>query len=196
MSGATRADGILSGELGPAIGPERCRIITRFERLRAGAVKDIVGRNVQKRDTSESTGSRHGFRCCRIHDRRSVLFRFGPVYGRPGGSVHDRIDLSVHDGPGANIRRHQVGLRPSEDRRFDIRRTLARQLTPDLSCLSEDEQPHATPPRRRPTPSRFKSGRHQSSFSRYQSTVLASPSSTVTEGRQPSSSRIRLASIA
>ena len=55
---------------------------------------------------------------------------------------------------------------------------------------------HQPVPRRLPTPSRSRSGRHQSSLARYHATVLRSPSSTVTEGRQPSSARMRDGSMA
>ena len=51
-------------------------------------------------------------------------------------------------------------------------------------------------PRRCPTPGRASSGRHQSSCARYQSTVRASPSCSVTEGRQPSSARMRAGAMA
>ena len=47
-----------------------------------------------------------------------------------------------------------------------------------------------------PTPARDCRARHQPSLSRYHCTVRASPSSTVTEGRQPSSVRMRAGSMA
>ena len=50
-------------------------------------------------------------------------------------------------------------------------------------------------PKRCPTPVRFNKGCHQPSFSRYHCTVLSRPSSSVTDGRQPNSLRMRLASM-
>ena len=77
-------------------------------------------------------------------------------------------------------------------------RKAARFAHHKFSDLIEGDRVHLSHPfpRRAPTPSRDCRARHQFSLSRYHCTVFSSPSSTVTEGRQPSSSRMRVGSIA
>ena len=70
------------------------------------------------------------------------------------------------------------------------------QFAGQLPGFAENQQAHAFTPSLSPTPARDCSARHQGSLARYQSTVFSSPCSSVTEGRQPSSVRIRLGSMA
>ena len=74
--------------------------------------------------------------------------------------------------------------------------SFALGIAGDLPCASEYQYTHASTPSRSPTPALFCKARHHSSFARNQSTVRASPSSIVTDGRQPNSSRMRVGSIA
>jgi hypothetical protein len=124
-----------------------------------------------------------------------VLLLLRLVDGGVGGGVDHRLGRMGPDRRGAGRGVGQIGLVAAE--RDDV--GLPRELRGDLPGLAENQDAHRPyPPSRgvRRRPRRACSARHQSSFSRYQSTVRASPSSTVTEGCQPSSSRMRVASMA
>ena len=80
-------------------------------------------------------------------------------------------------------------------KQVDAREPVKRGRCVNAAGGPEDEQLHALVPTRLPAPASH-SGRHQLSLSRYHCTVRRSPSSTETDGSQPSSSRMRVASMA
>lgn len=97
-----------------------------------------------------------------------------------------------HDGGGAGFGGAKIGLVAPKGDNLG----LALKLRGDLPGFAKDQHAHTVAPSLWPTPLRPSSGRHQTSFSRYQRTVRSSPTLTVTEGRQPNSSRMRVGSIA
>ena len=164
----------------------------RLPRRLSTAVKNIVGRDMHKRDIHRRTGTRHRRRCLPIDAQRPRLVFFGAVHSRIGGGIDHGCGRACRDGRTASGRIIQISILAAQKGRI---RQVPAQLLRDLPCGAKHQYAHALPSRL-PTPSRLCSARHQSSFSRYQRTVRCSPSSTVTEGSQPSSCLIRDASIA
>ena len=182
---------LLTRKLAPAIGIER-----RGRRLRlpgAGTLarEDVIGRDLHEGKAPGGTGTGHGTGRGAIDLRRQGLLLFGPVHRREGGCVDDGTGLQGCDPVGAGFWVGQVRRLPAQALNIG----QGGQLLGHLAPLAKD-QDHDPTPSLLPTPSRPCSGRHQASLSRYHCTVRASPSSSVTEGRQPSSSRMRVASIA
>ena len=123
------------------------------------------------------------------------LVAFGLVHGGIGGGVDHGVGGVCFNRTGAAGRVGQIGGGTVEGDDLDTAAIQRPQFRGDLPAVPKDKNLHAVPSRL-PTPLRFCSARHQSSFSRYQSTVCASPSSTVTEGCQPSSDLMREGSMA
>ena len=128
-----------------------------------------------------------------VDDKGCGFLSLGLIHRRPGGGIDHQIAVKARNLRRAGRRVSLVSLRAGEKHR--LRQTGAKLLR-QLSCGAKNQRLHAMVPRRWPTPARSCKGRHQASLSRYHCTVRASPSSTVTEGRQPSSSRMREGSIA
>jgi hypothetical protein len=184
----------LPGQLGAPVGPQRRgRRVRRTGRV-TRAVEDVVGRDMHEGDAQFRADLGHRRRCGAVDRGGEVFLLFRLVDAGIGGRVDHRLGPMRPDRRRTGRGVAQVRLGPAE--RYDI--GLPRKLGRDLPRFAEYEDRHRQPalPRRSPTPVRACSARHQSSCPRYQSTVRARPSSTVTEGDQPSSSRMRLASMA
>ena len=185
---------IFARKLGGAIDPKRCgrRILGPWGV--AAAVEDIVGRDMQQRHakTGRRTRNRSGRQC--VDQMRGLGLGLGAIHRGIGGSVDHKARGGRTQRLRAGIRIGQIGVIAAQEN--GPWRTFC-QFPRDLPGPAKDQQSlHHAVPSRRPTPSRDSSGCHQSRLSRYQATVRRSPSSTVTDGRQPSSSRIRVGSIA
>ncbi len=125
----------------------------------------------------------------------------GAVDGGVGGGVDDDVGVGRLDGADAGRGVGEVGDGAADHRRGDAAGGGGQgELAGDLPGLAEDERAHQALAFSRPSRSslwpRAWIACHQSRLSRYQRTVRRSPSSSVTDGCQPSSSRILLASIA
>ena len=202
------AHALFSRELGAAIGVLRGNRVCFDPRVRAAAREDVIGRDMHQRDAACRAGLRHGRRRVPVDGRSLGLVLLGAVDGGPGGGVDHRAGVMrlYRGGTGRGIR--QVGGVAAQ---AGHRLRLPCQFRGHLAGSAEDENVHgargpsvlyraacayAVTPSRSPTPLRVCSARHQSSLSRYHCTVRRNPSSTVTEGRQPSSARMRPGSMA
>ena len=183
---------ILARQLRAAVGAERTCRIGRLPGGLARAVEDVIGRDVQERHAFSRRRAGHGGGGGAVDHGRQRLLLLGAVDGRVGGGVDHRLGVGGQDRGGAGLGVREIGAVAAEchDRR------AGGEFAGDLAGLAEDEDPHARAPSRAPTPSRSWSARHQGSLARNQSTVRASPCSSVTEGRQPSSVRMRVGSMA
>ena len=107
-----------------------------------------------------------------------------------GKGINDAILCQIRDQITARLRK--IRLRAAH---ADLIGGTARDFGRHPPGFAENKD-YVLTPKRSPTPARSCSARHQSSLARYHCTVRFSPSSTVTEGRQPSSVRMRVGSIA
>ena len=186
-------DAMFPGKLGPAIGTQRPGVVIGLPGAGAAAVEDIVRRNVQERNSARCRRLRHPRRGRAVDQHRHVFIAFSLIHGRIGGRVDHHLGVAGGNRIGTAVRLAQIGVAARQE---DGPGQLQPQLLRHLTGRSEDQRLHALTPRRCPTPWRFCRGRHQASLSRYHCTVRARPSSTVTDGRQPSSVRIRVGSMA
>ena len=149
------------------------------------------------RDMDEGHGQPCSRQCMAVGARAvdaggQRLFLLGPVDNRVSGGVDDAC-LAQGQGSGrGTCRDRQIGPVAAHAKRIGARRASSVATCPVWPKTKD----HALTPSRWPTPARFCKARHQSSFARYHSTVRRSPSSTVTDGRQPSSVRMRVGSMA
>ena len=186
-------DAMFPGKLGPAIAAQRPGGVIRLPGAGAAAVENIVCRYVQKRKAARCCRLRHPCRGRGVDPHRHVFIGLGLIHCRIGGGIDHNLGVAGGNRIGASVWLAQIGVAARQE---DGPWQLHPQLLRNLTGRSEDKRLHALTPRRVPTPWRSCKGRHQASLSRYHCTVRARPSSTVTEGRQPSSVRIRVGSMA
>ena len=193
MHPTRRADPLFAQAFTAPIGPQGRGGRIGVPRAVAPTRKDIIGGDMDKGDAQIGTGARHRSRGIRVDDGGQRLFTLGAVDSRIGGRIDHRAGAMGMDRSSTGGWISEIGLRAAKRRD----RGQTAQFRGHLAAGAEDEdRHHPTLPNLCPTPSRSCSARHQSSWARYQSTVRASPSSTVTDGSQPSSSRMRAASMA
>ena len=191
-----RADTCLANLLASTVCTQGRRWLVWSPGLLARAVEDIVRRHMQNRYAD--FGSRFGQRPNRgtVDRLGNLRLGLGPVNCGVGGCVDDHVGLHVAHDVANQVGNHELGPGAAKYVQICLCRSAADQFCCNLPGFSEDGDFHVPVPSRCPTPWRSRSGRHQYSFARYQSIVRARPSSSVTEGRQPSSSRMRAGSIA
>ena len=159
-------------------------------------IEHVIGGEVQERQPPVRRRAGHRGGRIAVHHHGRVKISLGLVDGGPGGGVDHRIGIGAVDGQRAGGRVGQIGPVAAQGHQRHPRRHPADQLPRHLPGLAEDQKLHALVPNRSPTPLRANSGCHQAALSRYQRTVRRRPSSSVTDGRQPSSSRMRVGSMA
>ena len=191
---ARRRDPLFAQQFGAAIGPEGGRRMFGRKRSFPCPVKDIIGRDMQEGQAQFGTAPGHGGGGVAVHHSCCGLFRLGLVDGSPGGGVDHQITIGNRGGTGGRVA--QIGRVPAKEARRHSHRAAPGEFAGELPGLAEDQNLHVFTPSRTPTPARACSGFHQASLSRYHCTVRSNPSSTVTEGRQPNSVRIRVGSMA
>ncbi len=187
------ADLCLAGELAGPVGIERGGGGIRAPGTAAGTIENVVCREMDERNALRRADPRHrpGRGC--VHAMRERGVAFGPVHIGERCGVDDGVGAMVPNGV-----RDRGGIR-----KLDIvaaKPDRARIEPPDFACHlpgpAKNEELHITLPSRTPTPLRSRRAPSHPVLARNQSTVRASPSSIVTSGRQPTSARIRVGSIA
>ena len=178
------AHGVFASQLAAAIAVLRPGRIARLPGARSGAVEDVIGRDMDEDRARLARGFRHRAGRRAVDRKGQVGFGFRAVHGGIGGGVDHGRWLRGPDRRTAGRGVGQVDLGARQDARGWRE---ARQFLPHLPRSAEDEERHRDTPTRLPTPSTSSSGRHQSSFARYQSIVRSRPWSSVTEGSHPSS---------
>ena len=142
------------------------------------------------------TGPRHGGRCRPIHHCGGLFLGLGPIHRRPGCGIDHHIRRMGMDRLGTGHRVGKIGLITAQKPRCGIRLAQPDKLLRDLPRAPKDQKRHALTPNRSPTPARDCRARHHASFCKNHWTVRRNPSSSVTDGRQPSSVLMRLGSMA
>jgi len=131
-----------------------------------------------------------------VHPRGLVGLALCLVDRRIGGRVHNDRWFRCRNGVRDGLTISDIAFDPADSaQRNRPHRGQSGELASELPSSPEQEN-HATTPRRSPRYSPERIRIHQPRFSRNQAIVLASPLSKVSCGDQPSSRRIRDASMA
>src|SRR5262249_25149831 len=82
----------------PAIDPERRRDIILEIGRRLASIKNIIGRNVEKRDLKPPRCCGEPFSAVAVECKRTLRLGFGPIDGRIPPGIHDRPrQRSIHN---------------------------------------------------------------------------------------------------